>query len=387
MKITKLEAFPLSIRYTRKEVSALIAREGVSDVIVKLTADNGLVGWGEACMNCETVGIQKAVEAAAPFVVGRDPWDSEAIARDFFIGGGWQFQAMTGNFAFAGIDMAMWDLMGKEAGQPIYRMFGGAQREVVRYFYYLHWGSPEDVAAQCDDGVRRGYDTYYFKVGVDTPREERLLEVIREHIGKTGKLRVDANQAWTVPHAIKTIERWHTMFDLDFVEGPVPVEPIDLTLEVKSRVTPPICVNEGLWKQADAIRLMRSRAGNYVCFSPYWVGSLRRFSTLTHIAHHEGQIVCKHTHGEFGLAAAAGQHMMLASPNSDSGNQQTAQMMADDILKERIPIMDGPEWGRIEGPGLGVEVDEDKIGKYHEAYLRDGEFTPYGDRFSRKAAG
>ena len=60
---------------------------------------------------------------------------------------------MTGNFAFAGIDMAMWDLMGKEAGQPIYRMFGGAQREVVRYFYYLHWGTPEDVAAQCDDGV------------------------------------------------------------------------------------------------------------------------------------------------------------------------------------------------------------------------------------------
>src|SRR6187402_1206372 len=84
MKITKLEAYPLSIKYTRKEVSALIAREGVSDVIVKLTADNGLVGWGESCMNCETVGIQKAVEAAAPFVVGRDPWHSEAIARDYF---------------------------------------------------------------------------------------------------------------------------------------------------------------------------------------------------------------------------------------------------------------------------------------------------------------
>src|SRR3954453_17938734 len=199
MKITKLEAFPLSIKYTRKEVSALIAREGVSDVIVKLTADNGLVGWGEACMNSETIGIQKAVEAAAPFVVGRDPWDSEAIARDFFIGGGWQFQAMTGSFAFAGIDMALWDLMGKEAGQPIYRMFGGAQREEVRYFYYLHWGTPDEVGAQCDDAVRRKYDTYYFKVGVDTAREESLLAIIRERIGKERFLRVDANQAWTVP--------------------------------------------------------------------------------------------------------------------------------------------------------------------------------------------
>ena len=83
-----------------------------------------------------------------------------------------------------------------------------------------------------------------------------------------------------------------------------------------------------------------------------------------------------------GLAAAAAQHMMLASPNADHGNQQTAQMMEDDILTERIPLIDGPEWGRIEGPGLGVEVDEDKVAKYHEVFLRDGEFTPYGDRFS-----
>ena len=59
-------------------------------------------------------------------------------------------------------------------------------------------------------------------------------------------------------------------------------------------------------------------------------------------------------------------------------------MMEDDILTERIPIMDGPDWGRIEGPGLGVEVDEDKVAKYHEGFLRDGEFTPYGDRFSTR---
>ena len=387
MKITKIEAFPLSIRYTRKEVSALIAREGVSDVIVKLTADNGLVGWGEACMNCETVGIQKAVEAAAPFVVGRDPWDSEAIARDFFIGGGWQFQADDRQLRLRRHRHGDVGPMGKDAGQPLYRMFGGAQREVVRYFYYLHWGSPEDVAAQCEDGVRRGYSIFYFKAGVDAAREERLLEVIRRAYRQGPQAPRRPEPAWTVPHAIKPIERWHALFDLDFVEGPVPVEPIDLTLRGEMPRSAAHLHQRRALETGDAIRLMRSRAGNYVCFSPYWVGSLRRFSTLTHIADHEGQIVCKHTHGEFGLAAAAGQHMMLASPNADRGNQQTAQMMADDILKERIPIMDGPEWGRIDGPGLGVEVDEDKVGKYHEDYLRDGEFTPYGDRFSRKAAG
>ncbi|HTN96052.1 MAG TPA: hypothetical protein VL101_03665, partial [Nordella sp.] len=183
MKVVKLEAFPINIPYMHKEVSALVSRAGVSDVIVKLTADNGLVGWGEACMNSETVGIEKAVMAAAPFVIGRDPWDTEAIAHDYYINGGWQFQPMTGNFAFAGIDMALWDLCGQECGQPIYKLFGGAMRESVNYFCYLHWGTPDDVRAQCEDGVKRGYSAYYFKVGVDTKREEELLEVIRATIG------------------------------------------------------------------------------------------------------------------------------------------------------------------------------------------------------------
>lgn len=383
MKVVKLEAFPINIAYTHKEVSALVSRAGVSDVIVKITADNGLVGWGEACMNSETVGIEKAVLAAAPFVVGRDPWDTEAIAHDYYINGGWQFQPMTGNFAFAGIDMALWDLCGKECGQPIYKLFGGAMRESVNYFCYLHWGSADDVRAQCEDGVKRGYSAYYFKVGVDTRREEELLEVIRATIGPERKLRIDPNQSWSVPQAVRTINRWHEKFDLDFVESPVRVEPIELTLDVKSKISAPICMNEGLWRVTDAMRVIRSRAADYLCFSPYWVGTLRRFHTLIHVAHHDGQLVCKHTHGEFGLAAVAGQHMMLAAPNAYDGHQQTAQMMADDILTERIPIMDGPEWGRIEGPGLGVTVDEDKVMKFHEAYKRDGEFPPHGDRFQK----
>ncbi len=69
---------------------------------------------------------------------------------------------------------------------------------------------------------------------------------------------------------------------------------------------------------------------------------------------------------------------MNPASNACDGHQQTAQNMADDILTERLPIADGPKWGRIEAPGLGVEVDEDKLMTYHEAYRRDGEFTPYG---------
>jgi L-alanine-DL-glutamate epimerase-like enolase superfamily enzyme len=119
MRIERLEAEPVRVRYTHAEVSSLVARDGVTDVIVKVIADDGMVGWGECTRAADAAGIACAVAAMAPIVVGRDPWDSEAIAHDVYLAGAWQFQAMTGSFAFAGIDMALWDLCGKACGQPL----------------------------------------------------------------------------------------------------------------------------------------------------------------------------------------------------------------------------------------------------------------------------
>jgi L-alanine-DL-glutamate epimerase-like enolase superfamily enzyme len=80
---------------------------------------------------------------------------------------------MTGNFAYAGIDMALWDVCGKAAGQPLYRLFGGAVREEVDYYYYMEWGTPVEVARQGRDGRKRGYSCYYIKAGVDEKRRRR----------------------------------------------------------------------------------------------------------------------------------------------------------------------------------------------------------------------
>lgn len=378
MKITKLETFPVNIAYTHIEKSVLIARAGVSDVVVKLSTDDGLVGWGEACMNSETAGIVAAVEAARPFVLGRSPWEGEAIARDYFIRGGWQFQATTGNFAFAGIDMALWDLCGKAANQPIHRLLGGPLRTEVDYFYYLQWGSAEDVARQCDDAVARGYTVFYMKAGVDPVAEEEMLRLVRARIGPDRRIRVDPNQAWSVGEATLLIARWHRLYGLDFVEGPVPARPFEAMLDLKARSPAPLCLNEGLWGLPEAIEAITRRVADHLCFSTYWVGSVRRFVMLAQLAAAHGISVCKHTHGEFGLAAALGQHLCLAIPNAGIGHQQTAQMMAGDILVERVPIADGPRWGMIEGAGLGVTVDEQKLAAAHEAFLRDGAFMPYG---------
>ena len=382
MKIAKLEAIPVRVPYRRVEASSLIARGGIADVLVRITTDDGLVGWGECTRAADVPGIESAVRAMAPLVVGRDAWDKEAIHRDLAISALWAFQPMTGNFAYAGIDMALWDLCGKACGQPLYRLFGGAMREEVDYFYYLEWGSPKEIERQAKDGVKRGYRVYYIKAGVDEKKEEAMLEALRGAIGREGRIRIDVNQSWTLPQAVGLLQRWHVRFGLDFVEAPVRIDPVENMLDLRRRVDVPLCVNEGLWREADAFRVIKSRCGDYLCYSQYWVGSLLRFHQLNWMAHLEGWQVCKHTHGELGLAAAAGQQLMLAAPNACLGHQQTAQIMADDILAKAIPIADGPRWGRVDKPGLGVEVDEDKVAKYHAAYRQHGEFPTYVGKVS-----
>jgi glucarate dehydratase len=380
MKVVKLETYVCRVPYKHVEASSLINRGGVTDVIVRLTADNGLLGWGECTRAADVAGIESAVKAMAPLVVGRDPWDKEQIQRDLRIHGVWAFQPMTGNFAFAGIDMALWDLCGKECGQPLYRMIGGALSEEADYFYYMEWGTPEAIAAQGADGRRRGYRAYYIKAGVDEKREEEMLEALRDAIGPEGLIRIDVNQAWSLPQAARLLRRWHERFDLDFVEAPVPIDPVENMLDLRRQVPVALCVNEGLWREADAYRLIKSRCGDYLCFSPYWVGSLARFHALNWIGHMEGWQLCKHTHGELGLTAAACHHLVIAAPNAGLGHQQTAQMMEDDILTERLPIADGPRWGRIEKPGIGVEIDEEKLRRYDADYREFGEFPTYGGK-------
>lgn len=384
MKVSKIDVFTVRVPYKRVESSSLINRGGISDVIVKVTADNGLVGWGECTRAADTAGIESAVRSMIPVALGRDPWDKEALHRDLGLHAVWAFQPMTGNFAYAGIDMALWDLCGKACGQPLYRMLGGAMRETVDYFYYMEWGTPAEIEKQCQDGVSRGYGSYYIKVGVDEKKEEAMLEAMRAAIGPERRLRIDVNQYWTLPQAVRLLKRWHERYNLDFVEAPVPIDPVENMLDLRGRVDVSFCVNEGLWREADAHRLIKSRCGDYLCYSMYWVGSIGRWHMLNHMSHMDGWQVVKHTHGELGLTAAACQHVMLAAPNAALGSQQTAQVMEDDILTERIPIADGPSWGRIDKPGLGVGVDEDKLMRFHEDYKRHGEFPTYSGKISIK---
>jgi len=376
MKVVSLESIPVSVPYRHREISSQVARDGVSDVLVKLTTDEGIVGWGEACCGADTASVEAAVRSMAPFVLGRDPWNREAMRRDVFTHGLWQFRAGTGNFAWAGIDMALWDICGRACGEPVWRLLGGALQKQVTYFYYLARGPRERLEAQVDDGLQAGFEVFYLKVGLDDTEDLELVAWVREALGAGPRLRLDANGSWTIPQALRNL-RAMGEFDIDFVEQPVRDHPLGQLAEVRARTEIPVCANEGLWSEADAYARIEQRVADVYCFSPYWVGSLGGFHRLAWTAEFEGLQVCKHTHGELGLAATAAHHVLLSLPNGVEGHQQTAHMMEHDILAEPLPIASGPIWRQIEGAGLGVQVDGDAVRDAAARYRLEGQYLPW----------
>ena len=376
MRVATIETIPVSVPYRHREVSSLIARDGVSDVLVKVTTDDGLVGWGEACCGADTASVDAALRAMTPFVVGRDAWNRDAMRRDLFVHGLWQFRAGTGNFAWAGIDMALWDICGRACDEPAWRLLGGLQQPEATYFYYLARGSQESLAAQVADGLAAGFEVFYLKVGLDDTEDIAMVAAAREALGAGPRLRLDANGSWSLPRALRNLRALEE-HDIDFVEQPVRDHPIGHLAELRRRTTIAVCSNEGLWSEADAYARIRARQADVYCFSPYWVGSLAAFQRLAWSAEHEGLQVCKHTHGELGIAAAAAHHVLLTLPNGVEGHQQTAHLMEGDVLVEPLPIASGPRWGPIEGPGLGIEVDEDAIAEAAARYEAVGQYRPW----------
>jgi L-alanine-DL-glutamate epimerase-like enolase superfamily enzyme len=378
VKIATVETIPVSIPYRRRELSSQVARDGVSDVLVKLTTDEGLTGWGEACCGADTASVEAALRAMAPLVLGRDPWNREAMRRDVFTHGLWQFRSGTGNFAWAGIDMALWDVCGRACGEPLWRLLGGLRHAEATYFYYLARDTHENLAAQVNEGLGAGFEVFYLKVGLDDTEDLEMVSAVREALGPLPRLRLDANGSWTIPQALRNL-RALGEYDIDFVEQPVRDHPVGQLAEVRARVEMAVCANEGLWSEADAYARIRARDADVYCFSPYWVGSIGSFHRLAWLADYEGLQVCKHSHGELGLAAAAGHHVVLTLPNGVQGHQQTAYLIEHDILTEPIPLAHGPRWGVIDGPGLGVEVDEAAVSEAAARYRAEGQYLPWQD--------
>ena len=135
MKIDKVELIPVSVPYKHDEISSRVSRSGITEIIIKITTDNGLVGWGESPRIASAEVILKAIESMIPMMLNQDPWQNQLLEKNVYHDSNWQWSQMTANLAYGGVDMALWDIYGQETGLPIYKLLGGNLREYVDYFY------------------------------------------------------------------------------------------------------------------------------------------------------------------------------------------------------------------------------------------------------------
>ena len=341
-------------------------------LIVKITTSDGIVGWGDGTLGWKEFAVEALVrEFAERYLVGRDPFRIEDLWFRLY-----QVEHNTGPVmyaAMAGLETALWDIVGKACGQPLVNLFGGPVRDRVEFFWYLSRRSPAQVAADAERAVKAGFRTLYLKVGSDNPADDiERVEAVRDGAGPDALIRVDANEAWSSAAAIRIVRELER-FGLELVEQPVSGRNLPEMAYVRGRINSPLLANEASWTRHDQLEVIRHGAADVLSVDNQMDGGLLNLKRSAGLCEVAGLPVLKHSLGELGVAVYAAVHVMASTPNFVCANQSYASFLADDVLADAspLPYKDGC-LAVPHRPGIGVDLDLDRVAKYAELYERQG---------------
>lgn len=375
MKISSLRSTPVAVPGTLGYVPV---------VIVELLTDEGLVGLGEAPCPTGTEAARAIIDAAEPLLVGQDPLQPEPLKKRLYAAFNLtHLHIHAACWALNAIDMALWDLVGKACGQPLYRVWGGAFRKRVSFYGSIsHELSPEDAATKAADYVAEGYGTIYRKVGLDEQSDLACLKAIREAIGPHIRLRVDANQSWSAGEAIRIIRRMD-QYDLEFVDQPVLMYNIDELARVRAASPVPIAAHEASWTMYEAVNVIKRGAADLIHVDPRFDAGMMGARITAGMAEAAGLPVVMHHFSTLGVALCAYLHVIAACPNFTYANQTGYFRLHDDIIAGGLIPSEGGSIAVPESPGIGVALDPDRMAAYaaaHEEHVRGKEFSQPAER-------
>lgn len=371
MRITELIATPVAVPYVRDERWAYGVRRGLVSVLLEVRTDEGLIGIGEAPAYPSADIVQSVIRSLDPLVLGEDPMRVEALMNRIDIVGTWHHVQATSP-AIAGLEMACWDIIGKASGQPVAALMGGLVRERADTIYYLGMDSPQTMHEVAAQAVRDGHRTMYFKVGADHPElDVERVGAVRDAVGPDVGIRVDANESWSSAHTI-AMDRRLAPYRLEFLEQPVSGRNLTEMTFVRQRIEAPLLANEASWTRRDQLAIINAGAADAVSVDNQMDGGLLNLKRSAGICDAAGIGVVKHSLGELGVATAAALHVICSSPNFLYANQAYTALLADDVIADDpLDAADGT-LAVPSGPGLGVELDPDRVATYAAVYEREG---------------
>ena len=377
MKITRLESRIVEIPVRSPYVFSHGVLKVFSNVLVWIHTDEGVVGIGEASfvpgggVSEETPESTKPTidRYLAPEVIGEDPFDIERIHQKM------DASVPRNLVAKCGIDLALWDLMGKALDKPVCKLLGGMSDPKILCTYTLSIDTPERMAEQALFRKRQGYKTLVVKIGREPASDIERLRLVREAVGDDVNIRLDANEAYWPDQAIQTIRQMEK-YRPEFVEEPVKRWDLDGMAKVARAVDTPISSDESNTSLDTVMRIIQKRAADIINIKISKNGGLYRSKKIAALAeaagipcivggantYEVGRQACRH----FAVSTAQAQMGM-----GSEGCAPASQSKVDDVTRRVLTYEDVTKGkGYVEvlpGPGLGVELDEEKVRKYSVA--------------------
>ena len=362
MKITAVEAIPLSIP-VRRPFGFASGRVTTADhVIVRVTTDDGLVGHGEAPPRPYTYGetassiVAVVRDLFAPLLVGADPFARERLRADLD-------RTVANNAAKGAIDVALWDLVGQACGQPVHVLLGHAADD-VRAAHMLGLGTPEEMVADAVEmRSEHGVDAFKIKVGRELGVDLAAVGALRAELGDAVELYADANRGWDADTAILAARRLADQ-GVTMLEEPNPAADVLGRRRIVAASPIPVVGDEStitlhgvaralLDGDAEAISVKVARTG--FTDSAKIVGLCEGLGVTT--------VIGSQIDGMLGSVASAALGCGLRALARHPVEVTNFLLMTDDVLAEPPVIVEGRLAAR-QAPGLGVTIDPDKLRRY-----------------------
>lgn len=367
MKITAVKTKAIKVPFFKGEKWSGGTRYSAPSLIVQIETDEGLIGIGESVGPTIPV-IQSVVDKEfAPFLIGRDPMELESILdqlEEYSVN--WK---QIGYYGMAGIEMALLDLRGKMFNTPLYNLLGGKCKSEVEFAGYIFIDTPENNAQEARTFVENGYRELKMKVGRDIDLDTDRVRAVREAVGPKVKIRIDANQNWSVPTAIKAIRKMEK-YDLQMVEQPTRHHDVEAMAAVARAVDVPIIADEGCATFEDALRLIDKRACACFLVYPSEAGGILKARQIVDLANQAGIWCVTGTWAETGIGTMGNVHLVASSRNFPFANDTHLNFMTGDVLKDSIVFNRG-KIALNDRPGLGIDLDLNKLDHFGQNFERE----------------
>jgi len=373
------------------DVGTAVVRGNFDWVLVKVYTDSGLFGIGEAYWGA---GVVNLIHRAKDIIVGEKITNInkcvERMIRGLSGEGSIGGATIT---AISGIELALWDCVGKFLETPLYNLFGGKMRDRIRVYVDCHAGdnfTPEAYKRKAQERKSEGWDAIKFDIDVPTPYSElkenekefwylpynrslsnreidylvNIVAAVREGVGRDVDIAIDCHWKYSVKDAIKLLSALEE-FDLLWVEDPVPPENVEALLEVQRNVKVPIATGENLYRKYGYRTLIEKQACRIVSPDIPKMGGLSEARKVFDMADVYYMPVAPHNvSSPVGTIAAA--HLCAAMPNflTIEFHAHEVEWWEDMVISDFKPLIKDGYINLPERPGIGLEINEAVLKKH-----------------------